>query len=412
MNLYTISSELHRETSYAVEDDPFLRSVEDLLDEKFVFRSDFCNFDTSTSVLYIRTGGTEGRFRDLMFGSGKRSYRGTAPLRILASGQSNSLAASMEIISFLRRNHERGRIIHGSREEMAAQLKSPENGPRGNCIRNLKGNGILQGKRFGVVGKPSDWLISSDVDYNLAEAVLGCRLRDIPMSDLISLIPDSAPEIPGSLNPLGDAKFGKVTRKDLSKAAGIYEALRKVVENDSLDGVTLRCFDLLRTVGSTGCLALGILNSEGKTATCEGDIPALLSMAVAREVASSASFQANLSRIEGKNRFLFAHCTVPLSIVSSYCYDSHFESGIGVGIHGEFAENEPVTLFKIGADLKHYFLNEGIVRSNLYASCLCRTQIWVESEGMKDYMLSSPLGNHHIIIPGRHARELQDALEG
>ena len=124
----------------------------------------------------------------------------------------------------------------------------------------------------------------------------------------------------------------------------------------------------------------------------------MLSMAVARELTGSASFQVNLSRIEG-DRLLFAHCTVPLSIVRNYCYDTHFESGIGVAIHGELPEG-PVTLFKIAPDLGHLFRQPAKLVANPYGDNLCRTQVIVEAPGAAEYFLKKPLGNHHILVPG------------
>ena len=166
-----------------------------------------------------------------------------------------------------------------------------------------------------------------------------------------------------------------------------------------LDGLTLRCFDLLTALHDTGCLALAMLNAEGVTATCEGDIPAMLSMAVARALTGKSSFQVNLSRIEG-DRLLFAHCTVPLDIVQDYCYDTHFESGIGVAIHGQLPEG-PVTLFKLSPDFRRVFRREARLVANPYDDCLCRTQVVVEAPGTAAYFLQNPIGNHHIIVPGK-----------
>ena len=187
--------------------------------------------------------------------------------------------------------------------------------------------------------------------------------------------------------------------EDWHGALAIYEALKVLVARYRLDGLTLRCFDLLTALHNTGCLALARLNAEGVTATCEGDIPAMLSMAVARALTGRSSFQVNLSRIEG-DRLLFAHCTVPLDIVRDYCYDTHFESGIGVAIHGELPEG-PVTLFKISPDFRRVFRREARLVANPYGDNLCRTQVVVEAPGAAAYFLQEPIGNHHIIIPGK-----------
>lgn len=108
----------------------------------------------------------------------------------------------------------------------------------------------------------------------------------------------------------------------------------------------------------------------------------------------------NLSKIAAGAE-LFAHCTLPLNIEKNYCYDTHFESGIGVAIHGEF-EPGPAKLIKIGADLEHFVEEPVTIESNAYGDNLCRNQILVKSanpEALADYLLTSSLGNHHIIVP-------------
>ena len=188
----------------------------------------------------------------------------------------------------------------------------------------------------------------------------------------------------------------------------IYAALRSIILKHGLDGLTLRCFDLLTAVHNTGCMGLALLNSEGFTATCEGDVPAMISMALARKVCGCPGFQANLSQINGDD-LLFAHCTVPLSMTRSWVYDTHFESGIGVAVHGEIPEG-PVTIFKLSPDFDRAFIFEGKIVANDYQENLCRTQIHVKAPGAAPYFLSSSIGNHHIIIPGHVARDLKSLL--
>lgn len=138
--------------------------------------------------------------------------------------------------------------------------------------------------------------------------------------------------------------------------------------------------------------ALGVF-----TPTSVGDIPALLTMCAARELFGSPGFQANLSRIEG-TRLLFAHCTVPLDLVEDYRYDTHFESGIGVALHGVLPCG-PAKIFKISPNFSEMFLEDINIVENQYNDCLCRTQILVEAPGLSSYFLRSPIGNHHVIIP-------------
>ena len=195
-------------------------------------------------------------------------------------------------------------------------------------------------------------------------------------------------------------------RSSYPGATQIYHALQEIVRQHQLSAFTLRCFDLLTTVGNTGCLALASFNSDGIPAACEGDVPALLSMTIAQALTGCTGFQANPARIDVESgKMLFAHCTVPFNMVTDWQYDTHFESGIGVGIHGNLPEG-PVTVFKVSGKLDRYFAAEGELLYNQYEDNLCRTQVALQlrPEDAR-YFLTNPIGNHHIILPG-HVKEL------
>ena len=425
--LYSLTSSLHGEMAPDTRREPFIQAIEAALGTPFDCRgADFDGYgqDDAPELIYIRTGGTEGLFLEkvapalLLEGAQGAKANGKQAVRLLASGQSNSLAASMEILSWLRQRGIDGEILHGSPIDIAARLRAIRGaetpvlhpdasktctpGAEKAFLHPVSFGRILEGQRFGVIGKPSDWLISSDVDYATARETLGAELIDIPISELVAEARKEQWTLPEgfSLNAPNTPRYGrKLDENDFRGALSIYGALRRLVIRYGLNGLTLRCFDLLDVLHNTGCLALAILNTEGITATCEGDIPAMLSMAVARARTGNASFQVNLSRIEG-GRLLFAHCTVPLSLVRNYCYDTHFESGFGVAVHGEMPEGE-VTLFKLSPDLKRMVCIPARLVENPYGNHLCRTQVVVEAPGAAEYFLKTPIGNHHVIVPGK-----------
>lgn len=401
--LYSLTSSLHTGMAPDPRREPFIQGIEAALGVAFDCRGEDLQAYGSggTELIYVRTGGTEGAFLKQL---GARTFR--KPVLLLTSGRSNSLAASMEILSWLRARGFEGEILHGSEQDIAGRIRSLSDGRPGasqspDPTEPYTWGPLLAGKRYGVIGKPSDWLIASDVDYAAVRERLGAQLLDIPIDELVEEVRRGGVEQPEniSLKVLNIPRYGhEISSSDFRDALAIYGALRRLVQRYSLDGLTLRCFDLLTALHNTGCLALAILNAEGITATCEGDIPAMLSMAVAQARTTRASFQVNLSRIEG-DRLLFAHCTVPLSIVRDYCYDTHFESGIGVAIHGELPEG-PVTLFKLSPDCRRMYRKEALLLGNPYEAPLCRTQVIVRTPGAADYFLRSPIGNHHIIVPG------------
>ena len=335
----------------------------------------------------MRTGGTEGIFRRLLPELMAKTKR---PFYLLTSGKSNSLAASMEILSFLRQNGLQGEIIHGSAEYITRRIKLLEK--VGEAMMRLNGC------RLGIIGEPSDWLISSTVDKETVRNKTGIILEDIPMKELLDIIEKT---------PLREAKDVAPTeaiKKSLPGAWQIYDALKVIVENHKLQGLTIRCFDLLTAVKNTGCMALAQLNAEGIVAGCEGDVPTMLSMMVAQAALGFSGFQANPSRINPETgELLFAHCTIPFNLVERYELDTHFESGIGVGIRGYMKEG-PVTIFKVSGDLSRSFIAEGMLERSLAEADLCRTQqvIRLNNPSNTSYFLTQPIGNHHVILPGQH----------
>lgn len=422
MKLYCLSSSLHDETRSEVVSDPFIRSFAESLAEELIYADDFADYDSRDSIIYIRTGGTEGLFKSVFCPHGETVIPGGAPVRLLASGQSNSLAASMEILSWLEQQGLEGLILHGDtaspnplpKEEVINEaVYTPLSVSALSGSRNAAQSAPLAGKRFGIIGKPSDWLISSDVDYEKVKVRLGCELVDVDIRELVDVVRSMTAtehhEPPASLHPLTRPGFGRaIDSEQIQLAADVYDALKMLIGRYALDGLTLRCFDLLDTLRTTGCLALALLNSEGYVATCEGDIPAMLSMAVGRAVCGESGFQVNLSRAEGDD-LLFAHCTIPLTMTKQYSFDTHFESGIGVAIRGDLEEMADATLFKLSADLTRFVAEDVQLLRSQSEPNLCRTQVWVHAPGLKGYLLHHPLGNHHILLPG-HQRERLLAL--
>ena len=396
IGLYTLTSPLHDEAAVNAVSSVFVSEIEDALGMRFDFRgSDFSDYGShDLDLIYVRTGGTEGLFKEIYDNI-------CGPVRILTSGKSNSLAASMEILSFLNAQGRTGEIIHGSIGYVASRI--------GVLAKVSEALRKLDGSRLGVIGAPSDWLISSEADRPEIARRVGVTLVDIPIADLIAEYEKVQAD---DLEPLAEdvraglsAKGPSVLDKYADGAFRIYKALKNIVARHQLTGLTMRCFDLLDSIGNTGCLALAMLNAEGIPAGCEGDVPALLSMTIGNALTGVSGFQANPSRIDPQTgEILFAHCTVPLNMLKDYTFNTHFESGIGIAVSGEIPSG-PATVFKVSGDMSRSFCcGAELVRCQNEGS-LCRTQAILKADDPKvctDYFLIRPIGNHHIIFPGSY----------
>ena len=423
ISIFTLTSTLHDKAAVDAATKEFLEG----LGIEYSFKGDdYEDYGTELSLIFVRTGGTEGLFKELL-----PTLQGLSrqPILLLTSGKSNSLAASMEILSYLRQEGLRGEILHGSPSYIRSRIEA--------LSKVEEARRFLEYKTLGIVGHPSDWLISSGFDRDVILDKLGISLQYIPMEELLeeySSLKDEVAESWKEVQSLrsacrslsGTARSLSDTDRSLSGAEGplptpvkqalpgayrLYKALQTLVSDYGLSGLTIRCFDLLTSIHNTGCLALARLNSEGYVAGCEGDVPAMISMMIGRAVTGVSGFQANPSSINpDTGEMVFSHCTVPLDMVSGYGLDTHFESGIGVGIRGNIPEG-PVTVFKVAGNISRHFVCEGELLRCEAKPDLCRTQVVVKlPASAAEYFLKEPIGNHHIILPGHVAAELEALL--
>lgn len=358
-------------------------------------------------VYFILTGGTE---KDaLAFRAIRAAKRPDEPVWILAHPYQNSLPASLEILAKVRRDGGTGRVFFMSGPDDVPTMEAMER-----AVRVREAMKSLPGKRLGRVGASSDWLVASSHDGPTVDAAWGVDVVPVDIDQLHRYVAEEgAPESGPEYAFFDEAvEIREPDRHEIGQAIGVYRALKRIVEEHRLDALTLRCFDLVLDEKTTGCFALSRLNDEGVIAGCEGDIPAALALLWTREVTGQLGWMSNPARVDAKaGKLLLAHCTVPRSIVGRYTIRSHFESSLGVGISGEL-ERGPMTLVRLGgAALDRLWITEGSILATPAGDGLCRTQIEcdVPPEALES-MLSDPLGNHVVVVPGLHEADLREAF--
>ena len=169
--IYSLTSVLHDPQSVSSLTEEFLPGLHISYDWKGDDYSDFGSHDLD--LIYVRTGGTEGIFQRLLPQLVAKSDK---PFYLLASDKSNSLAASLEILSFLRQQGREGEILHGRPDYIATRIQL--------LCRVESALKRLRQCRLGIIGKPSDWLIASHADADAVRRKLGIELLEIPMQEL------------------------------------------------------------------------------------------------------------------------------------------------------------------------------------------------------------------------------------
>ena len=353
---------------------------------------------TMPDAFMIATGGVENLFKRIWEAIDVEmmcSPLGRKTVTMIADGRNNSLAASLEILTWLGNNGMEGRILHGTNDEIISAMVETV------CTPSLQG-------RIGLFGQPSDWLIASSVDRDFLRQRYGIetvdidlqRVKDgikaIPQTEALRITEGIVKRMKTYIEPSG---------VDIMEAAKAYLTIKKICQEEHLDAFTIRCFDIVKACGTTSCLALALLNDEGIVAGCEGDMQSLMSMYLAKRLCGETAFMANPSQLTDKSSML-AHCTIPLTMCDETVARSHFESGIGVAIQGLLPLTDYTILKWGGPKLDRYFVAEAKAIETPYSDHFCRTQITL-NVNLKPYLLQHSIGNHHIIIRGRHADEIR-----
>lgn len=401
IHLIAFASLLHKQVSIRSSHEAVLNELEKYYTVKLVDYQDMHKLGSDDfKIIFIATGGVE-RLVIQHFESLPR------PAILLADGMQNSFAAALEISTWLRGRGMKSEILHGELPSIVQRVHVLYN--------NFCAQRSLFGKRIGVIGTPSPWLIASNVDYLLTKRRWGIEYVDIPLETIyehFQSITDD--EVGASCAAVASQALAcrEGSPEDLIKAMRLYRAIKKVCKEEKLDALTLSCFKILEQTDITGCLALSLLNDEGIIAGCEGDLQSIFTLLAVKALTGKAGFMANPSMITARtNELILAHCTVGLKLTDRYIIRNHFESEKSIGIQGLLPTGD-VTIVKCGGEcLDEYYLSSGTLTENTNYINMCRTQVRIKMNTPVEYFLKNPLGNHHIMILGNYEEALNEFFQ-
>ncbi len=397
-NYRLVASILHDEKALSRALAPYLAALERIGGKRAQSSSEV------TPFIFVATGGTEGRV--LTHWLQQRSEYAHLPVFLIAHPGHNSLPAALEIRAYLLQQGVPGRIYYLASPDDVAGLKAIIEG-----AQMVKAWSALQQSRIGLVGNPSDWLIASRPRPIAVHQTWGTevvpvaldriykRMQRINSEETYAAVEELVAQADETVEP---------SREDLEQVVKVYLALQEIVRRERLEALSLRCFDLVLKLKTTGCYALSRLLDEGIIAGCEGDIVSTLGMLWAYLYLERLPWMGNPARLDvANNRLWMAHCTVPRRLTEGYRIRSHFESGLGVGIQGEMKRGE-VTLFRLGGEeLRQFWVAEGEIVQTGREEDLCRTQVEIAlTRGRVEELLEHPLGNHLVLVHGHHAERL------
>ena len=341
-------------------------------------------------IVAVITGGTE----ELVLELGRRDI----PLALVAHESQNSLAASLEALSKLR-YESKPVVLMLLRKNIKTQVES--------FVRASYTYKRLIGSKILLIGDPSPWLIYSNEQLDIIKKFLNINFIKLGIDELINIMNSvDSKEVTELMSKFEGIESIGITTESLKKSLRLYLAIKALLHRYNTRYLTIRCFDLLR-YDLTACLPLSMLNDEGYVATCEGDVPALITAISLSLISGRPVFMGNIDWVEGSD-VLIAHCTSPTSILGKYRLRTHFESGIGVAIEGYLSRGMKVTIARFDFIRKLIRVSKGVVVNEAPVSSeLCRTQMLIRIFGNPSKLIEDPIGNHYVLAFGDYSLPLR-----
>ena len=175
-------------------------------------------------------------------------------------------------------------------------------------------------------------------------------------------------------------------QEDIFQSARMYLALKKSVEEEDADAVSVDCIMMFYTteMSSYPCMSHSQMCDDGITGTCESDIDSTLTQLAIRYIAGRAGFISDPVIDTAKNQIIYAHCSAATkwhgedSPSQPYFLRSHSEDHNSTSIQTIMPINETVTTVKMDINNHAMALHTARAVGNVTEEKGCRTKLAAE----------------------------------
>jgi len=174
---------------------------------------------------------------------------------------------------------------------------------------------------MGLIGGRSISAYPTVADPNQIKKTFGLEIEHIDQSLLLEYactVPDY--DVQDIIREL-PKRYGKITAdpKFVERSVRVYLALRKIVRENSLDLIAVKCLDEFINLYTSCCLAVSMLNDEGIPTVCQSDINAAISFYILSLLSEDPPYFGDIGYVDKKNAVVhLINCgSLPARLASS-----------------------------------------------------------------------------------------------
>ncbi|AEA12742.1 L-fucose isomerase and related protein-like protein [Thermoproteus uzoniensis 768-20] len=331
--------------------------------------------DSDVAIIVVVTGGAENEIL-----ASARQYN-----VILAWPHYNSLPSALEASAALRDSGRYAKVI---------TMSGPDQRLDERVVRALRLIDLIKSgtPRFGLVGAPNPWLVSSNMTL--------VTVDQIPLEESLSGL-DARSGLEDARRLAAGASSSEFSDVQLAPMAAYAKRLAELAKKRGWDGLTLGCWcfdrEAVRRLGWTPCISLALLNQMGVPAACEGDLRALYSMYVLSRLSGGPAWMGNVNVAEG-DLLVLTHDGAPPMMAEEYSIVGRMLTKAPAAIRAKFPSGAAATLLRVSADLKKALLLKAVtVEADRVEACNSQVGFKLLAGSAKD-IYEAGLGNHLAFV--------------
>ncbi|HEO70766.1 MAG TPA: hypothetical protein ENN80_05835 [Candidatus Hydrogenedentes bacterium] len=258
--------------------------------------------------------------------------------------------------------------------------------------------------------------ISEHEPGEAVEPFLGVTVAKVPFSryaaafDEVQLGPESMAFIAGLKQRASEIRG--VTDEAFASAARAHFALKRLLDEEQADGLTMNC---LRRGMLKPCISFATLNGELVPAACENDLPALYTQLLGQLLTGRPGFQHNPCYETERNHYYASHCTCATKAYGPDGHDlpfllrrfAHTNEG-SCAIQVFWNAGDPVTMARYYPGEEpalDVYSGEVVVSHPMPPAGGCTTNVEIALADRSDACMVT--GHHNLLFCGDYARRFR-----
>ena len=223
---------------------------------------------------------------------------------------------------------------------------------------------------------------------------------------------------------MGNANAVHMRRDDVFRSVKFYISLRAAMEKHSSNAFVMPCFEIcakaiLEHRRVTFCLTHTLLKDSGIPSACEGDINAMMSMALLMYMSGKSAYMGNSYAADLDKNILAIHHDVPgLKMKGLDAEDLPYEirnftvAGWGATIRYDFARDigEPVTMARFNPAATKLLVVKGkITGGGGFSTIGCSLSANIEVRDIADlFEKEMDFGHHLALVYGDYVQDMKE----